>query len=514
MEVVNMYYAIKVGRDVKDIIVSSWEECKKYTYKFNSIFKKFTSEEKAKKWLETFPEAEVKRRLANQPLYAEKRRKEKEFKFKLKQEKLKQHRLYLKNKRKEELCDIAGQNGRSRYQLQSTSQPVHKEHVMKEEEKTLSVTDIMEFLNKKYNSNLSESSTRNLLNSFDITCSSNKESSLIIRGSNYIRFKEEVKEFLTKKINTLILENFENILKTKELLKEAEVLATDPIFYVRKFKIPSIVVEAVFSKEKIFKNYLNPSIAEFVKVNLEIVNDIYEEPKEEQMKNCDMFDNTPEPEKTIFKKLNDERIAEEEPIKKEEPKLTKEEAVTLIEKNPYFIEYLEDYQDDEEVVKQAIKNNGSLLRFASNRLKDDKNIVLTAIQNTAFSYKYASNRLKSLPEIYYTALYLIPDTYKFLPTNLKKKKEILVYFITNKIAKEDTCFLFNFKGEAEEFKETLILNLPLDLTKEEKETNEELKVLIDALIEQKKKEYKDELKRFSNEIGKTDEDKNKRAWIK
>ena len=35
------YYAIKIGNNVQDIIVTSWKECKEYTHRYNSIFKSF-----------------------------------------------------------------------------------------------------------------------------------------------------------------------------------------------------------------------------------------------------------------------------------------------------------------------------------------------------------------------------------------------------------------------------------------------------------------------------------------
>ena len=48
---IHYFYAIKVGKDVEDIIVNSWEECKKYVIGYPSIYKKFDSIKKANHYL-------------------------------------------------------------------------------------------------------------------------------------------------------------------------------------------------------------------------------------------------------------------------------------------------------------------------------------------------------------------------------------------------------------------------------------------------------------------------------
>lgn len=50
-KLVKKYYAIKVGRGVKDKIVSTWEECKKYTYGYHSVFKAFITLGEAEEFL-------------------------------------------------------------------------------------------------------------------------------------------------------------------------------------------------------------------------------------------------------------------------------------------------------------------------------------------------------------------------------------------------------------------------------------------------------------------------------
>lgn len=47
----NKFYAIKVGKDVENIIVKSWDECSKLVLGFNSTYKSFYTEEEAKEYL-------------------------------------------------------------------------------------------------------------------------------------------------------------------------------------------------------------------------------------------------------------------------------------------------------------------------------------------------------------------------------------------------------------------------------------------------------------------------------
>lgn len=53
------YYAIKIGNNVKDIIVEEWEECKKYTQGYPAIYKSFKNKREAKRYLENFSNEEI-----------------------------------------------------------------------------------------------------------------------------------------------------------------------------------------------------------------------------------------------------------------------------------------------------------------------------------------------------------------------------------------------------------------------------------------------------------------------
>ncbi|WP_349393351.1 RNase H1/viroplasmin domain-containing protein [Clostridium perfringens] len=45
------FYAIKDGIGVKDIIVTSWKECSRLVLGYNAVYKSFSNEEDAKKYL-------------------------------------------------------------------------------------------------------------------------------------------------------------------------------------------------------------------------------------------------------------------------------------------------------------------------------------------------------------------------------------------------------------------------------------------------------------------------------
>lgn len=57
------YYAIKVGKNAKDLIVEGWKECKKYVIDYPAIYKGFISKKNAQKYLENITEEDVKYKL-------------------------------------------------------------------------------------------------------------------------------------------------------------------------------------------------------------------------------------------------------------------------------------------------------------------------------------------------------------------------------------------------------------------------------------------------------------------
>lgn len=57
------YYAIKVGRGVKDKIVRSWKECKELVDRFPFVYKSFETEEEAIYYLRTVDVEEMRTRI-------------------------------------------------------------------------------------------------------------------------------------------------------------------------------------------------------------------------------------------------------------------------------------------------------------------------------------------------------------------------------------------------------------------------------------------------------------------
>ena len=56
-------------------------------------------------------------------------------------------------------------------------------------------------------------------------------------------------------------------------------------------------------------------------------------------------------------------------------------------------------REDREIVLEAVKNDGSALKYASENLKEDREIVLEAVKNDGSALEYASENLKEDREI-------------------------------------------------------------------------------------------------------------------
>lgn len=77
------FYAIKVGKNVENLVVNSWKECKEYVIGYPSVYKKFKTEKDAKKWMNNLTDVEVKNILATNEIHRFYRLKEKlEFEYK------------------------------------------------------------------------------------------------------------------------------------------------------------------------------------------------------------------------------------------------------------------------------------------------------------------------------------------------------------------------------------------------------------------------------------------------
>lgn len=71
------YYAIKIGNNVEDEIVSNWKECEKLVIGYPAIYKSFSDKKEAQKWLKNFENKEIESRLKQGEYYRIRKLKEK-----------------------------------------------------------------------------------------------------------------------------------------------------------------------------------------------------------------------------------------------------------------------------------------------------------------------------------------------------------------------------------------------------------------------------------------------------
>lgn len=57
------FYAIKVGNNVRDIIVETWEECSKFVIGYPSVYKGFKTKKEAQKYLDEMSDVEKEERI-------------------------------------------------------------------------------------------------------------------------------------------------------------------------------------------------------------------------------------------------------------------------------------------------------------------------------------------------------------------------------------------------------------------------------------------------------------------
>jgi tetratricopeptide (TPR) repeat protein len=132
------------------------------------------------------------------------------------------------------------------------------------------------------------------------------------------------------------------------------------------------------------------------------------------------------------------------------PKITKEEdALVYVKENGFYIDWLSDvlqhnkkialeavknvgmslemtvWQDDEEVVLEAIKQCPLSIRFASDRLKDTKSVALDAVGRNGTVLRFLQNWSKD-PDIVALAVKTTPKSLKFASPDLKRMPEMIL----------------------------------------------------------------------------------------
>lgn len=84
--------------------------------------------------------------------------------------------------------------------------------------------------------------------------------------------------------------------------------------------------------------------------------------------------------------------------------LTYDMALAFVKRDGVLLEYLEDYQEDFQLVKEAVSQNGMALKFASKKLQNNLEIALIAMARDKESVRYIGDEvreyLRSIPDKY------------------------------------------------------------------------------------------------------------------
>lgn len=105
----------------------------------------------------------------------------------------------------------------------------------------------------------------------------------------------------------------------------------------------------------------------------------------------------------------------------------------LIKEIPSMIaEASEELKDDKELIKEIIKDNPlKVFPFISNRLKCDKDIALNAIKIDGTMLRYCSEELKNNKEMAKTAIKNNPFCIKIISNNLQNDKDFILDLLIN-----------------------------------------------------------------------------------
>lgn len=63
-----------------------------------------------------------------------------------------------------------------------------------------------------------------------------------------------------------------------------------------------------------------------------------------------------------------------------------------------FIEFTDEFKDDSEIASIALKQDGLLLKFASDRIRSDVDLVKIAIENNMKAVMFANKKLREFPD--------------------------------------------------------------------------------------------------------------------
>ena len=108
--------------------------------------------------------------------------------------------------------------------------------------------------------------------------------------------------------------------------------------------------------------------------------------------------------------------------------------------------FSDEIQDDEELVRLAVKKNGLALQYASKRLKNDYETVMLAVTKNGLGLEFASSDLKNHKNIVLSAVKSDGAALQFVPEALKNDREVILYASKNcKVEYIPETFLYDFE---------------------------------------------------------------------
>ena len=106
---------------------------------------------------------------------------------------------------------------------------------------------------------------------------------------------------------------------------------------------------------------------------------------------------------------------------------SKEKALNAVKRAPSVISYLDSpFNQDLEIVKEALNQNGLLLEFIPEFLKCNEQIVQTAIEQNGMALQYAADELRTSSETVLKAIRGSSDSFQFASHKLRGNREFVL----------------------------------------------------------------------------------------
>ena len=105
--------------------------------------------------------------------------------------------------------------------------------------------------------------------------------------------------------------------------------------------------------------------------------------------------------------------------------LRRDEVISLVNKDGLNLKDHSGFQNDKEIVKASVQQNGYALEYASEGLRNNYEIVLAAVEQNGWALGYASEDLKRDKDIVLAAVEQTPFIHEKLPDHLKNDEDII-----------------------------------------------------------------------------------------